>query len=86
MKPDTLLLRQIHPSFIQDGRVTSQAFRLVPRSDRGSQRRKPADSARRLRRQRRPAAGGSYSVTPNAKVQAASEASRACNRLLGLED
>lgn len=27
MTPATLLLRQIHPSFIQAGRVTSQAFR-----------------------------------------------------------
>jgi hypothetical protein len=31
MTPDTLLLRQIHPSFIQDGRVTSQAFRPTPK-------------------------------------------------------
>ena len=27
MQHDTHLLRQIHPSFIQDGRATSQAFR-----------------------------------------------------------
>ena len=27
MKNDTLLLRQIHPTFIQNGEVTSQAFR-----------------------------------------------------------
>jgi hypothetical protein len=27
MKNDTLLLRQIHPSFVQGGRITSQAFR-----------------------------------------------------------
>ncbi|MBF0611884.1 MAG: hypothetical protein HQL55_12260 [Magnetococcales bacterium] len=27
MTPETLLLRQVHPSFVQDGRVTSQAFR-----------------------------------------------------------
>ena len=33
MKPDTLLLRQIHPNFIQDGRVTSQAFRPTPKDE-----------------------------------------------------
>jgi len=33
MTPDTLLLRQIHPSFIQDGRVTSQAFRPTPKDE-----------------------------------------------------
>lgn len=27
MKAETLLLRQIHPHFVQNGRVTSQAFR-----------------------------------------------------------
>lgn len=26
MTPNTLLLRQVHPSFVQDGRATSQAF------------------------------------------------------------
>ncbi len=33
MTPDTLLLRQIHPTFIQDGRVTSQAFRPTPKDE-----------------------------------------------------
>lgn len=33
MTPDTLLLRQIHPSFIQNGRVTSQAFRPTPKDE-----------------------------------------------------
>jgi hypothetical protein len=33
MTPDTLLLRQIHPSFIQEGRVTSQAFRPTPKDE-----------------------------------------------------
>lgn len=33
MTPNTLLLRQIHPSFIQDGRVTSQAFRPTPKDE-----------------------------------------------------
>ncbi len=33
MSPDTLLLRQIHPSFVQDGRVTSQAFRPTPKDE-----------------------------------------------------
>lgn len=33
MKPETLLLRQIHPSFIQAGRVTSQAFRPSPKDE-----------------------------------------------------
>jgi hypothetical protein len=28
---ETLLLRQIHPAFVQDGRVTSQAFRPTPK-------------------------------------------------------
>lgn len=34
MKDDTLLLRQIHPSFIQDGKVTSQAFSPTPKDDK----------------------------------------------------
>lgn len=33
MRPETLLLRQINPSFIQNGRVTSQAFRPTPKDD-----------------------------------------------------
>jgi hypothetical protein len=33
MMPVTLLLRQIHPSFVQAGRVTSQAFRPTPKDD-----------------------------------------------------
>lgn len=33
MTPDTLLLRQIHPSFVHDGRVTSQAFRPTPKDE-----------------------------------------------------
>lgn len=31
MTPNTLLLRQINPGFVQDGRVTSQAFRPTPK-------------------------------------------------------
>ena len=31
MKPETLLLRQIHPGFVQNGRVSSQAFRPTPK-------------------------------------------------------
>ena len=31
MNDTTLLYRQIHPSFVQDGRVTSQAFRPTPK-------------------------------------------------------
>lgn len=33
MKQETLLLRQIHPSFVQQGRVTSQAFRPTPKDE-----------------------------------------------------
>jgi hypothetical protein len=33
MRPQTWLLRQIHPSFVQAGRVTSQAFRPTPKDD-----------------------------------------------------
>lgn len=33
MTPETLLLRQIHSSFVQDGRVTSQAFRPTPKDE-----------------------------------------------------
>lgn len=33
MTPATLLLRQIHPSFVQQGRVTSQAFCPFPKDD-----------------------------------------------------
>lgn len=29
-----LLLRQVHPSFIQDGRITSQAFRPTPKDQK----------------------------------------------------
>ena len=31
MNSDTMLLRQVHPSFIQNGRVSSQAFRPTPK-------------------------------------------------------
>lgn len=31
MKDDTLLLRQIHPNFLQDDRPSSQAFRPTPK-------------------------------------------------------
>ncbi|HEX6041512.1 hypothetical protein [Longimicrobium sp.] len=33
MKGDTILLRQIHPTFVQQGRVTSQAFRPTPKDE-----------------------------------------------------
>jgi len=33
MTMETLLLRQIHPSFIKLGRVTSQAFRPTPKDE-----------------------------------------------------
>ncbi|MDD2724199.1 MAG: hypothetical protein PHH59_09300 [Methylovulum sp.] len=33
MNAETLLLRQINPSFIQNGRVTSQAFRPTPKDE-----------------------------------------------------
>ncbi len=33
MTPNTLLLRQIHPNFVQNGRVTSQAFRPTPKDE-----------------------------------------------------
>lgn len=33
MTPETLLLRQIHPNFVQEGRVTSQAFRPTPKDE-----------------------------------------------------
>ncbi len=33
MNDNTLLLRQIHPSFIQNGRVTSQAFTPTPKDN-----------------------------------------------------
>jgi hypothetical protein len=33
MNPETLLMRQINPNFIQNGRVTSQAFRPTPKDD-----------------------------------------------------
>jgi hypothetical protein len=34
MSPDTLLLRQIHPSFVQQERITSQAFKPTPKDER----------------------------------------------------
>jgi len=33
MTPETLLLRQIHPNFVVNGRVTSQAFRPTPKDE-----------------------------------------------------
>ena len=33
MTSGTLLLRQIHPGFVQDGRVTFQAFRPTPKDE-----------------------------------------------------
>lgn len=33
MKDDVVLLRQIHPTFVQAGRVTSQAFRPTPKDE-----------------------------------------------------
>ena len=33
MTSETLLLRQIHPSFVQNGRATSQAFRPTPKDE-----------------------------------------------------
>jgi hypothetical protein len=33
MTPQTQLLRQIHPNFVQLGRVTSQAFRPTPKDE-----------------------------------------------------
>ena len=33
MNPNTLLYRQIHPSWVQEGRATSQAFRPTPKDD-----------------------------------------------------
>ena len=33
MKPETLLYRQIHPDFVQNGRPTSQAFRPTPKDE-----------------------------------------------------
>lgn len=33
MNDDTLLLRQIHPRFVQGGRVSSQAFRPTPKDE-----------------------------------------------------
>jgi hypothetical protein len=32
--PDELLFRQVHPSFIRDGRVSSQAFRPTPKDQK----------------------------------------------------
>ena len=33
MTEATLLLRQVHPTFVQQGRVTSQAFRPTPKDE-----------------------------------------------------
>ena len=33
MNSETLLLRQIHPSFVQNGKATSQAFRPTPKDE-----------------------------------------------------
>lgn len=33
MTPETLLLRQIHPAFVDNGQVSSQAFRPTPKDE-----------------------------------------------------
>lgn len=33
MKDDTLLLRQVHPTFVQHGTITSQVFRPTPKDE-----------------------------------------------------
>jgi len=33
MNENNLLLRQVHPSFIQDGKITSQVFRPTPKDE-----------------------------------------------------
>lgn len=33
MNPETLLLRQVHPSFVQNGRASSQVFRPTPKDE-----------------------------------------------------
>jgi hypothetical protein len=33
MTPETILLRQVHPNFIKNGVVTSQAFRPTPKDE-----------------------------------------------------
>ena len=33
MNEKTLLLRQVHPSFMQDGQITSQVFRPTPKDE-----------------------------------------------------
>ena len=34
MTDDTLLLRQVNPAWIQDGRITSQVFRPTPKDSK----------------------------------------------------
>lgn len=34
MNLKTLLLRQVHPCFVQDGKITSQAFRPTPKDEK----------------------------------------------------
>lgn len=34
MDDKTQLLRQVHPSFVQDGKITSQVFRPTPKDDK----------------------------------------------------
>jgi len=33
MTPETNLLRQVHPSFVQNGQITSQVFRPTPKDE-----------------------------------------------------
>jgi len=33
LSPETLLLRQVHPNFVQNGRPTSQVFRPTPKDE-----------------------------------------------------
>lgn len=34
MTPETLLFRQVHPAWIQEGRITSQVFRPTPKDEK----------------------------------------------------
>lgn len=33
MTPETMLLRQVHPQFIQEGRISSQVFKPTPKDE-----------------------------------------------------
>ncbi len=82
MMPETLLLRQINPSFVQDGRVTSQAFRPTPKDEHHLS----VDNGDRVQAEASWARFTSNSACSSVGVMAVSQAECAAQSLPVIED